>query len=398
MQLIHQPATSDRLGEFLAANLAKPWTTFRAAVAFVKKSGTKHIESALSDFSRTGRVEIIAGVNLGGTSKEGLEALLNNVGDGRVLVFQNDVGNTFHPKLYLFKSEREAEVLIGSGNLTEGGLFTNYEASVRLCLSLTNPTHQRFLQSIEETLDRWADLTPGTALVLDSRLLARLVARGIVPVEALSTPENVEERYRALASSGSNGTKGIQPSEKIFATVPIPRAPKIAATAPPKTKLPTPAPAAGPAAITGTTGFLMTLQQTDVGKGQTTKGTARRSPEIFIPLAARDEAPDFWGWPSQFVDSATKYDRKNVRMRMGSETFNVNLMGWKLKKDLRIRSEKLRSAGAIGYILRLEKVPPSMGFDYYAELVPPGTTQFQTYLDLCTSKVKGASKKRYGYY
>ena len=30
----------------------------------------------------------------------------------------------------------------------------------------------------------------------------------------------------------------------------------------------------------------MTLQQTDVGTGQVTEGTSRRSPEIFIPLVA----------------------------------------------------------------------------------------------------------------
>ncbi len=31
-------------------------------------------------------------------------------------------------------------------------------------------------------------------------------------------------------------------------------------------------------------GFVMTLQKTDVGRGQTTAGTSARSPEIFIPL------------------------------------------------------------------------------------------------------------------
>ena len=47
--------------------------------------------------------------------------------------------------------------------------------------------------------------------------------------------------------------------------------------------------------------FVMTLQRTDVGVGQTTEGTSRRSPEIFIPLAARDFDPEFWGWPRRFT-------------------------------------------------------------------------------------------------
>ena len=41
--------------------------------------------------------------------------------------------------------------------------------------------------------------------------------------------------------------------------------------------------------------FLMTLQRTDVGVGQTTTGTSRRSPEIFVPLSARDAAPALLG-------------------------------------------------------------------------------------------------------
>src|SRR5690606_2251346 len=59
-------------------------------------------------------------------------------------------------------------------------------------------------------------------------------------------------------------------------------------------------------------GFVMTLQKTDVGTGQTTEGTSRRSPEIFIPLSARDFAPDFWGWKDSFTEDPKrlgKFDR-----------------------------------------------------------------------------------------
>ena len=44
------------------------------------------------------------------------------------MVFHNPLPHTFHPKLYLFKSDDHAEMVMGSGNLTEGGLYTNYEA------------------------------------------------------------------------------------------------------------------------------------------------------------------------------------------------------------------------------------------------------------------------------
>ena len=176
MEFIHQPAPSHRLGDYLKANLSEPWTHFRAAVAFVKRSGTRHIAAAVSTFAQTSHVEIVSGIDHRGTSAERLRDLLDAVApDGRVIVFHNRLPMTFHPKVYLFKSPRSAEVLIGSGNLTEGGLFTNYEASLRLRLDLADPDQTAILQSIEHVLDVWADSSSGTAYMLDEDLLARLM-------------------------------------------------------------------------------------------------------------------------------------------------------------------------------------------------------------------------------
>ena len=137
MEFIHQPAPANRLGDYLKANLSTsgPWTQFRAAVAFTKRSGTKHIAPSLSAFAKVNQVEIIVGIDHRGTSLEGLSDLVEAVGScGRLIVFHNRLPFTFHPKIYLFKSATAAEVILGSGNLTEGGLFTNYEAAFRFRL------------------------------------------------------------------------------------------------------------------------------------------------------------------------------------------------------------------------------------------------------------------------
>ena len=148
------------------------------------------------------------------------------------------------------------------------------------------------------------------------------------------------------------------------------------------------------------TGFVMTLQKTDVGVGQTTAGTSKRSPEIFIPLAARDFDPDFWGWPHSFTADDRKpgkMDRQNVRMRIGAGIIEANMMTWPDKHDFRIRSEFLRSAGLIGDILRMERSNGQGGFTYYVEIIPQKTTQYAQYLSLCTNPVRN-SVKRWGYY
>ena len=75
-RLLLQPHGA-RLGDLLNQRLQEPeWTTFQAAVAFVKRSGVVHIADNLRTFVRRGHVKITVGVSMGGTSFEGLTSLL----------------------------------------------------------------------------------------------------------------------------------------------------------------------------------------------------------------------------------------------------------------------------------------------------------------------------------
>ena len=400
MEIIYQPAMSNRLGDFLNRNFDLPWTHFRAAVAFVKRSGTQHIEVGLTTFARDHEVEIIAGFDHRGTSYEGLESLLDSVSpSGKVLVFHNPGFLTFHPKVFLFKSDVAAEVVIGSGNLTEGGLFNNYELGLSLSLSLTDPVDFKVFQSIEDVLDRWSDESTGIVSILDSDLLNRLLEQGLTPSE---------DSMRSSSEGRGPGGGRIRDEWDWFPFIPCrePGAPNT-----PRGRLEPPGlePEAVPAGDgepevvpAGLTGFVMTLQQTDMGVGQTTPGTSPRSPEIFIPLVARDEHPDFWRWAEGFeTDPNTpgKLDRFGVRMRLGGEVITVNMSYFGHRHDFRIRSSALRSAGEVGDILRMERMadPEAADYEYYVEVIPQGTNDYQVYRDRCNSKVRN-SVKRYGYY
>ncbi len=392
MEIMRQPGESGRLGDWLTANLDRDWTHFRAAVAFVKRSGVKHVAAPLAAFAKVQRVEIVVGVDHEGTSYEGLEDLLRAVSpNGRVVVFHNRLRHTFHPKLYLFRSATHAEVVVGSGNLTEGGLFTNYEASLRLGLDLAKPEDTAALRSVESALDEWSNLGSGTALVLDDGLLSRLRNLRLVPMEAL-TPS-----FSGESSAGSGA-------------VASPFAAHRERPAPFEAK-PTSKPQAGVPSgemREGTIGlghqpssaicFVMTLQNTDVGIGQTSEGTSRRSPEIFIPLAARDANPSFWDWPHGFSEDPAKSEKRDrqTRVRLGDATIAVNMMTWPDRHDFRLRSEALRRAANVGDILRMEKAEPELDFDYYIEIIPKGTAPHTEHLLFCTGVVRN-SKKRFGY-
>lgn len=383
MDFIRQPDGSTRLGDWLTANLTGPWTHFRAAVAFAKRSGTKHIAAPLATFAGTNAVELIVGIDHRGTSEEGLRDLLHAVAPGGGLfVFHNRQPRTFHPKVYLFKSGDKAEVAVGSGNLTEGGLFTNYEAGLRLMLDMAEPADSAVLQSVESVLDHWASPTHGMSIALDNDLLDRLAKSNVVPAEADMAPQT---RAPFAVQPDDGGIAALAALFTVRSERPPPVVPRNTST--------------GARSLAGNR-FVMTLQRTDVGVGQTSVGTSKRSPEIFIPLSARNANPRFWGWPNLFREDPTrrgKFDRTTVRMRLGGQLAEVNMMTWPDRHDFRLRSEALRSAGNIGDILRMEKVEPGVGFDYYVEVIPPGTDQYRHCMPRCNQLVQN-SRKRFGYY
>lgn len=366
------------------------WTRFRAAVAFARLSGVTLIDQALRGFiARPGTsASLLVGVDLQGTSEPALRQLLDIFGtEHPIWIRHNEAGPVFHPKMYVFDDGAAAEVFVGSANLTRSGLHLNDEAGVCLSLSLSDPLQASVFRQVEAGL---ANLSQPGPLVrrLSEDFLEELVDRGYV----------VGESEAAKLDSTTDGTASRRPHRGgLFGSHSI----------------------AGPGRPEGTTevdvdevveagtpqgrlvdGFLMTLQRTDVGSGQTTPGTSRRSPEVFIPLVARDTNPDFWGYPDQFEEDPVKegkMDRHGVRFRLGGQTVLVNMMTWPEKHDFRLRSETLRSAGDVGDILRIEKAPDGAGYDYYAEVIPEGTADYNRYLALCREPVRN-SQKRFGYY
>lgn len=430
MQFITQPFGEVRLGEFLLSHFADPqWTSFRAAVAFVKRSGTQHIRQPLLNFSNHGTVRLSAGVDLYGTSREGLTDLLNSTPNGQIYIYRNSGQYTFHPKVYLFKSAQHADVIVGSGNLTGGGLFTNYEASLAARLDLAVEADAAFLQVIEATLDVWSQPQVGTCYLLSPEFLEQLVAAGLVRSEAQlaamqhAQPPAPPPDAPAAGAGGGAGAPGGAPAAPLFVSTAVPPAPAIVQAAAQAqevelaveaAELPSaavlPPPGIVPYQGTGVTSFVMTLQNTDVGVGQTTAGTSRRSPEVFIPLAALDQHPDFWTFPAQFTPDTAwdaahpqhrrnglgKLDRMNVPMRIGVVQ-SVRMFFNPRKGDFRLGNEALRSSGHVGDILLVRRVDPTNGFEYDIQVAPQGSPLFAQLTPFCNTPVPH-SPKHFGYF
>lgn len=404
MDFIAQPLGLFRLGNYLLGNLQKKqWTLFRASVAFVKNSGVKHIYSLLSDFQQRGRSKISVGIDNGVTTYEGLVNLLDAIGaNSEMWIFHNENSSTFHPKVYLFANDQNADFIVGSGNLTEGGLFTNYEAFLRVSLDLQNTEDRQQYDEIISYLDYWTDPSTGCAVQASLSFLNDLCDNDYLPTENQIRRERKEKSQQARERGKK--ARGFKP----FGTTKVPSAPF-------QPVIPVQLPeVVAVAEITPDTvaaepvdeqdglfmGFVMTLQQTDVGYGQKTAGTSKRSPEIFIPLKARDEDPIFGGWRALFVqdpENSNKYDRWNVKMLVRGNIESINMMTWPLKHDFRLRSESLRRGASPGDILRIERSDGTAGYQYVVEVISSTNPNYPPHLALCSHDTPN-SKKKWGYY
>jgi hypothetical protein len=339
--------------------------------------------------------KVLIGSNEASTLKDDVLGLIEALGiprDGAQLGIVSFSGAFFHPKTYHIKRPDGSQAaFVGSANLTASGLALHVEAGIALDTRDGDVPHH--LSQIATAIDSWfSEQRAGMTLIAGLQVVDELVESGILALLRPPRP-SVNDKNGATDKKSRPRLKSLFQLPKVKGATPYdevigPEDDTVLEVLPPAAAQP------GSYQI-----FLMTLQKTDVGFGQTTKGTSRRSPEIFIPLAARDADEDFWGWPNLFHEDPSKkgkMDRFGVKMRIGTSIVDVNMMTWPAKHDFRLRSETLRSAGNIGDILYLERSDGSSGFNYYVEIIPQGSTRHGQYLARCVNAVRNSTRK-WGY-
>lgn len=158
---------------------AQQATEWRGMFAFASQNG---VRTLLTDpavqgfFDRGGTLELIVGIDAV-TNRATLEYLLQLEQDRpnlRALVFWNETPGLFHPKLSHFRCPEGREILIvGSGNLTPGGLRQSYEAYT--ILRSSRPREAINIASLDRFVEEHAlNLRP-----IDEQILDR-AARNII--------------------------------------------------------------------------------------------------------------------------------------------------------------------------------------------------------------------------
>lgn len=106
----------------------------RMAVAFVSAQGLQLLEPSIQRcLEGAGYVEFLVGLDLSVTDPQALRTLYRWSRDyGNVTCYcltQLGPSVVYHPKLYVFRAGEEVRFVVGSSNLTEGGLRQNIEVN-----------------------------------------------------------------------------------------------------------------------------------------------------------------------------------------------------------------------------------------------------------------------------
>jgi len=146
------------------------------SVAYMRASGLALIRSHLEAIA--GQTTLVAGVRNGVTTAQAFELGLEL--GCRLYAFDTGSRNVvYHPKIYMSRNNELSRVLIGSANLTYGGLVENVEASVELDLDHSEQSQYQHASRIQRELDSLATTYPKhVTRIIDEQAIATLFDNG----------------------------------------------------------------------------------------------------------------------------------------------------------------------------------------------------------------------------
>lgn len=205
------------------------------STAFMNRGGLAQIRETLLPVA--GVTTIIAGIRNGITSAQGLAS---SIGYGcRTMAV--DTGSRkviFHPKIYFARNATAARLVLGSANLTVGGLSSNIEASITMALDLAHKDDADLVDDVRQKIAGMiADYPDHVFRVPDAAAVDRLLQAGRVVDETI-TP--------APTPGGSSENRDLDTIPKMRLKTPPSKRPPVPAAPPPAPPVPAVVPAVAP--------------------------------------------------------------------------------------------------------------------------------------------------------
>jgi hypothetical protein len=406
LDFITQPPA--RLGQILSNLLDSepPPRTVTFVSAFANRQTLCRLRKSIERIKQSGgRITIVIGIDLDGTSEEALEEILSWQVDARIVKHRRS-RNTFHAKIYLIEGANGADILVGSNNLTDGGLFTNYEGALRVTYDL--PAEHLAYAEARTSLGPLLDPRPPRALPLTGAIIRSLVRSGLVLAQ--------RDIQRSRRKNEARRAGSFERAQDIpFSEEPIPGPPPL----PPdllevlipqvkgeRRRRKRELPRGRKVVIQSSAEVFPEAFYMEVNKlqGPRIPGEAR------IPMEARDLAESFWGWPEMYRRESRAQGMKtryywNWRPRWRiidaanpAQAFEdvVRMYEYEDSSDFRFYSSRLVELGADqGDIVRITRVnEPSV--QYEVTLARRGSPEHANWASNCTRQVQN-SGRHYGY-
>jgi len=184
---LDQPLSNHRLIDDLkeTLNSTSIYSDLRIAVAYAKSGVISRLEDELRNWMAAGNsITAYIGIDQKVTSKEAL-LLANSIFNNAYIINHKSV--TFHPKVYAFKGQNSGKVILGSNNLTSGGLETNFEAAAIITYDLTNPDDSTAFNEYWDSLSELNNIDHGISAHLTEELIDQLDKNNLLANE-LRTP------------------------------------------------------------------------------------------------------------------------------------------------------------------------------------------------------------------
>lgn len=433
VNFIAQPYNNIQLGKLLDESLADTENIRSVTIvsAFSSRSSVIRLKKALFKLHlENAKVRLVLGVDMGGTSKEVLEEIAG--WPIETLIFKNrKSGVTFHPKIYVIEKNDLADIYIGSNNLTEGGLFKNYEGAAIISYSLP-ADNESYVQAKRE-LQYFLDPKEPIAKLLDQEFLEKLCLRNDIPSEA-------EARSRAKVAKVGSPTE----DQDIFGFESTPAATKLPIeyqhivlaavdkqlqdiqkskrAAAIKLKRDGLAkedinrvviPEIEPIAYVPATAFYMELNATK-GENGNIPGEQR------IPLPAIWSAQEFWGWKENYtkdvnprkgkqpvVQNPHTEDRVYYNWRPVWEiseignperviTKTVRMYLYENSSDFRFTCGEIARWGDPGDIIKIEKIDNDV-IDFRCQLAKKGSAEHVEWSKICVGRPDAHTRRGFGF-
>lgn len=181
--VINQPLNGN-LGDYLISCLEDAdFDIANIIVAFAKNSGVLRLKPALEQFKARGsEINIFVGIDLDGTSYEALISL-SKLADN-LYVVHTESDQTFHSKVYNFKKIDRSIVVVGSNNLTAGGLWTNLESCSIEQLDLSEQSDRSVQCQIDSYISNIVEMQGLSMEIKSQEDVEALLAAGYISKEA----------------------------------------------------------------------------------------------------------------------------------------------------------------------------------------------------------------------